>query len=429
MAAALPHVDDFVGGPQPGRPRAPRRGGPGWPGTCVTSSSSSRALVLPTACRSRSATVVGTRSSAPRPPGAAMAVAATGEALGSVSGGCVEGAVLRAGRGGAGRRAAAVASTTAICDDEAFGVGLTCGGEHRHLRRARSTARRCRAARGRGGRDPRPTSPVAVATVVGGPARARRPARGDPGRRRGHLGTEGLDVAVTDDARGMLAQGQTGDRHYGTARRAPRRRRHRVRAVLRAAAADATSSARSTSPPRSPAPGVFLGYRVTVCDARAVFATRGASRGRRGRVRVAAPLPASQPAGGRAHGDLRCSPTTPSSTCPLLEVALRTDAALHRRDGHPAHPRRPARPAPRARRRPRPSWRGCSPRSASTSAPAPLRRPRSRSPPRSCSGAGAAPASPWAQPAGASTRTAAASRLDDCASAMPSRTIAPPASW
>ena len=63
----------------------------------------------------------------PRPPGAAMAVALDGEALGSISGGCVEGAVygtaeqVLAGDG-------AVVETYGYSDDEAFAVGLTCGG-------------------------------------------------------------------------------------------------------------------------------------------------------------------------------------------------------------------------------------------------------------------------------------------------------------
>lgn len=73
------------------------------------------------------ARVVDIDGSGPRLPGAAMAVADDGEVAGSVSGGCVEGAVvgealevLRTGE----RRMV----TFGYSDDEAFAVGLTCGG-------------------------------------------------------------------------------------------------------------------------------------------------------------------------------------------------------------------------------------------------------------------------------------------------------------
>ncbi|MGB9378412.1 MAG: XdhC family protein, partial [Mycobacteriales bacterium] len=73
------------------------------------------------------ATVVGVTKSAPRQPGAAMAVRASGEAVGSVSGGCVEGAVYDLATsvlaGGE-----PVLHTFGYTDDDAFAVGLTCGG-------------------------------------------------------------------------------------------------------------------------------------------------------------------------------------------------------------------------------------------------------------------------------------------------------------
>ena len=73
------------------------------------------------------ATVVGVRGSAPRQPGASMAVSADGEAIGSVSGGCVEGAVLEeAGRVLAGEPARLV--TFGITDEMVWDVGLACGG-------------------------------------------------------------------------------------------------------------------------------------------------------------------------------------------------------------------------------------------------------------------------------------------------------------
>ena len=73
------------------------------------------------------ATVVRTWNSSPRPAGAAMAVSEHGEVVGSVSGGCVEGAVyelalevLDTGK--------PVVRTYGVQDDDAFAVGLTCGG-------------------------------------------------------------------------------------------------------------------------------------------------------------------------------------------------------------------------------------------------------------------------------------------------------------
>ena len=88
----------------------------------------------------------------------------------------------------------------------------------------------------------------------------------------GSFGVEGLDVAVVDDARGLLEQGQTGTRHYGPS---GERRLDDVAVFI----------ASYTPPPRllvfgaidfaaaCARIGAFLGYRVTVCDARPVFAT------------------------------------------------------------------------------------------------------------------------------------------------------------
>jgi xanthine dehydrogenase accessory factor len=73
------------------------------------------------------ARVVAIDGSGPRLPGAAMAVSEDGEIAGSVSGGCVEGAVLTEAlevlADGSPRLL-----TYGIADDEAFAVGLTCGG-------------------------------------------------------------------------------------------------------------------------------------------------------------------------------------------------------------------------------------------------------------------------------------------------------------
>ncbi|MHB8449924.1 MAG: XdhC family protein [Mycobacteriales bacterium] len=215
------------------------------------------------------ATVVGVSGSSPRPPGAAMAVVDTGEALGSVSGGCVEGAVYEAVAemlaGGP-----AVVETYGISDETAFSVGLTCGGildvlvqpvgpeQAPLLRELIGLLEQ--------------GQPVVLATVVGGPAPLGALLLLTESSATGSLGTEGLDVAVSDDARGMLAAGQTGTRHYGAR---GERRIDEVAVFVQA----------FTPPPRMLVfgatdfaaavcrVGAFLGYRVTVCDARSVFAT------------------------------------------------------------------------------------------------------------------------------------------------------------
>lgn len=74
------------------------------------------------------ARVIDIEGSGPRLPGAAMAVNELGEVIGSVSGGCVEGAVVSEALAIlAGERPAGVV-TFGYSDDEAFAVGLTCGG-------------------------------------------------------------------------------------------------------------------------------------------------------------------------------------------------------------------------------------------------------------------------------------------------------------
>ena len=74
------------------------------------------------------ARVVGTEGSSPRDPGATMAVNDAGEVAGSVSGGCVEGrGGARSARDARGEQERGIV-TFGYSDDEAFAVGLTCGG-------------------------------------------------------------------------------------------------------------------------------------------------------------------------------------------------------------------------------------------------------------------------------------------------------------
>ncbi|MDX3642730.1 XdhC/CoxI family protein [Streptomyces sp. MB09-02B] len=215
------------------------------------------------------ATVVAVSRSAPRDPGAAMAVGPGDEVVGSVSGGCVEGAVFELAKevtaSGEARSA-----TFGYSDDDAFAVGLTCGGEITLL------VRRVTAAEdpsfGQVVETVEAGDPVTVASVIGGPGRRGATLAVWPDRTLGTLGTAGLDAAVTADARGELAQGVTGTRHYGPH---GERREDSVAVFLYSFA----------PPPRMLVFGAidyaaavarigdFLGYRVTVCDARPVFAT------------------------------------------------------------------------------------------------------------------------------------------------------------
>src|SRR5213593_3590978 len=73
------------------------------------------------------ATVVATFRSAPRPPGASMLVGPDGTAVGSVSGGCVEGAVYEEAKD-AVETGRPTLQRYGVSDDDAFAVGLTCGG-------------------------------------------------------------------------------------------------------------------------------------------------------------------------------------------------------------------------------------------------------------------------------------------------------------
>src|SRR3954454_22604608 len=142
------------------------------------------------------ATVVGVRGSGPRDPGAVMAVSASGEAVGSVFGGCVEGAVYEVATEVLGRGEPQLESY-GISDDEAFSVGLTCGGTIDVLvRRVDSASPIAQVVDALGRHEP-----VAVATVTGGAAPLGAERCVWPDRVVGSLGDGGLDTAVSDDAR------------------------------------------------------------------------------------------------------------------------------------------------------------------------------------------------------------------------------------
>ncbi|WP_069744676.1 XdhC family protein [Streptomyces sp. EN23] len=220
------------------------------------------------------ATVVAVHGSAPRDPGAVMAVDAAGAVVGSVSGGCVEGDLFEVAReilAGSGPRVVAYG----ISDDEAFGVGLTCGGTIEVLVRGYVSAAEL-AELGALLDLIAADRPVAETTVLSGAAETGtrlvvRPSGAGPTT--GTLGSEGLDAAVTDDARGLLARGHTATQWYGAH---GQRRMQEVAVFIRTYAPPprmlvfgAIDHAAATA-----RIGSFLGYRVTVCDARPAFATR-----------------------------------------------------------------------------------------------------------------------------------------------------------
>ena len=268
-------------------------------------------------------TVVQTFRSAPRPPGASMLVGPGGTAVGSVSGGCVEGAVYATAEDVL-VDGTPVLERYGVSDDDAFSVGLTCGGIlHVYVEKVdRTTFPEL----GDVARSIRVQEPVAVVTCISGPEdRLGRRLVVWNDRVAGSLGPERLDAAAADDVRGLLAQGHTAVLHYGTD---GERRGDDLELFVAAYA----------PPPRMlvfgaidfaagvARVGAFLGYRVTVCDARPVFATPR-------RFPDAHEVVVEWP-----HEYLRrttvdertviCVLThDPKFDVPLLEVALRTPAA------------------------------------------------------------------------------------------------------
>ncbi|MFF5367120.1 XdhC family protein [Streptomyces sp. NPDC013187] len=221
------------------------------------------------------ATVVAVGGSAPRQPGAALAVDADGTAIGSVSGGCVEGAVYELCEQ-ALRDGETVLERFGYSDDDAFAVGLTCGGvidilvtPVRAADPVRPVVASALTAAARG-------EAAAVARIVSGPPQLTglallvRPGGSHDGGFGAH---PELDRTVAAEARAFLDAGRTGTLEIGE-------QGSRCGAPLTVLVES------SVPPPRMIVFGAidfvsalvrmgkFLGYHVTVCDARPVFATR-----------------------------------------------------------------------------------------------------------------------------------------------------------
>ncbi|HET7350698.1 MAG TPA: XdhC/CoxI family protein [Marmoricola sp.] len=217
-------------------------------------------------------TVVATFQSAPRPPGASMLVGPGGEAVGSVSGGCVEGAVYELGQEVV-ESGKPVLQRYGVSDEDAFAVGLTCGGILDVY--VEKVNQETFPELGEVITDIRAGRPVALATVVEHPDPTwvgRRVVVRPEGEPSGSLGSDRADDAVRDDALGLLAAG-----HHATLTYGPdgERRGEGMRVFVWAfapaprmlvfGAIDFAAAVARV--------GAFLGYHVTVCDARPVFAT------------------------------------------------------------------------------------------------------------------------------------------------------------
>lgn len=218
------------------------------------------------------ATVVDQRGSAPCPPGTSMVVAPDGTVSGSVSGGCVEAAVYellsevrRTGR--------PMLQRYGIAEDDAFAFGLTCGGEIDVF--AEPVSRVTFPQLQRVADEVSANHPTATATVIDhtDPGVVGRRLVLGPDWVDGTLGSSRADAAVIEDARGLLSAAHSATLTYGSGRPGQHASMRifvasmapRPRMLIFGATVFAHALARQ---------GALLGYRVTVCDARAVFATR-----------------------------------------------------------------------------------------------------------------------------------------------------------
>jgi xanthine dehydrogenase accessory factor len=273
-------------------------------------------------------TVVRTFRSAPRPAGASMMVDADGRAVGSVSGGCVEGALYELATNVV-EDGTPVLQRYGISDNDAFEVGLTCGGILDVF--VEAVSRESFPELQGVADDVDAGTPVAVVTVIEhpDPAWLGRHLVVRAGGFSGSLGSDRADHAVSDDAQGLLAAGRNATLMYGPdgERRGDGMRVFVVsfapqpRMLVFGAIDFAAAVARQ---------GSFLGYRVTVCDARAVFATK-ARFPVADEVVVEWPhryLQAQLDAGKIDARTVICVLThDPKFDVPLLQVALRHDVA------------------------------------------------------------------------------------------------------
>ncbi|MFF7160478.1 XdhC family protein [Streptomyces sp. NPDC008086] len=221
------------------------------------------------------ATVVAVGGSAPRQPGAALAVDADGTAIGSVSGGCVEGAVYELCQQ-ALQDGETVLERFGYSDDDAFAVGLTCGGVIDILVTPVRAADPYRSVLATALRAAASGEAAAVARIVSGPAELMGHALlvGPDGGYDGGFGAHPeLDRTVAAEARALLDAGRTGTLEIGE-------QGSRCGAPLTVLVESSVPAPRmivfgaidfASALVRV---GKFLNYHVTVCDARPVFATK-----------------------------------------------------------------------------------------------------------------------------------------------------------
>jgi xanthine dehydrogenase accessory factor len=218
------------------------------------------------------ATVIHVSGSAPLPVGTALAVDADGTVVGSVSGGCVEGSVYELCQRVLAHGGPPARTSFGYSDDDAFAVGLTCGGEIEVLvQRVEPAAEPHLAAALEAVLAGRSCS---VAHVIDGPGEllGRTLHVPDVGPHDGSLGAETEEAVIVAHARALLRAGRTarievgGDTHTCPEKLTVLVHTHapRPRMLIFGAVDFAAALSRA---------GRFLGHHVTVCDARPVFAT------------------------------------------------------------------------------------------------------------------------------------------------------------